>query len=409
MYIKRAAEDAVLEVTRTFPVLLVCGPRQTGKTTLLRHLAEENRKYVTLDDIQVRTLAKSDPKLFLQRYAPPILIDEIQYAPELLPYIKIHVDESRRNGEFWLTGSQTFSMMKNVSESLAGRVGIINLLGLSQSEIAGIPSRPFTTKPEELIKRLETAKKKTLKETFSAIFRGSMPAVWVSPDIDHDRYYMSYVSTYLQRDINDLTQVADQTAFYNFLVAAAARTGRMVVYDDLAKDAGISAPTAKRWLSLLVSSNIVALVQPYHNNILKRVVKAPVMHFLDTGLCAYLLRWESPETLERGAMAGNFFESYVFAEIYKSYLNAGKVPPVYYYRDTAKREIDLLLYSDNTLQPIEVKKSASPDKSAVKNFSVLQPKESGNFPDVSSGAVVCLADDLLPLDEKNWIVPAWLI
>ncbi|MDE7212280.1 MAG: ATP-binding protein, partial [Lachnospiraceae bacterium] len=314
-YIKRAAEDSIIRISKMFPVLLVTGPRQVGKTTLLQKLAEAEmetgikRKYVTLDDPDARYLAKRDPALFLQRYSPPVLIDEIQYATELFPYIKISVDHSKQKGDFWLTGSQVFRLMKNVSESLAGRVGIINLLGLSDAEIYSTPSEPFSTDAKHLMKRLSAAKPRGLNEIYQRIFKGSMPELYADEKIDWEIYYRSYVDTYLQRDIRDLAQVADEMQFYNFMTIVAAHTSKPVVYEELAGAAGISAPTAKKWLSILVSSHIIALVQPYHNNALKRVVKMPLLHFLDTGLAAYLLRWGNPEALEKGAMSGAIFES----------------------------------------------------------------------------------------------------
>jgi predicted AAA+ superfamily ATPase len=417
MYIKRALEDSVLRVSKTFKVLLLTGSRQVGKTTLLKNLAEEGRDYVTLDDPDIRYLAKNDPALFIQRYTPPVIIDEIQYAPEILPYIKMNVDRSGENGGYWLTGSQMFHTMKNVSESLAGRVGIVHLLGLSSSEIGEKSSVPFVTAPDWLKARMKVMPKLELGSIYERIFRGSMPALYADPTIDLETFYVSYINTYLQRDIRDLTQVADEMAFYNFMVCVAARTSKPVIYEELAKEVGISAPTAKKWLSILVSSRIVALLQPYHNNALKRVIKTPLLHFLDTGLCAYLLKWGNAEILERGAMSGAFFESWVFSEIYKSYLNAGKEPPIYYYRDKDQREIDLLLVQDGTLYPIEIKKAASPGREAVKHFKVLDPvSEPEKFSDLSvhrmeigNGAVICMANDLLPLDQKNWYVPAWLI
>lgn len=417
MYIRRAIEDTVKNVANTFPVMLVTGPRQVGKSTMLGHLAEQERKIVTLDDPDVRYLAKTDPALFMQRYTPPVLIDEIQYATELLPYIKMAVDRSKRNGEYWITGSQSFVMMEDVSETLAGRVGIINLLGLSTSEIFGIPSRVFRTDPEGLINRINEAKKLGINELFARIFRGSMPRLYAGDSIDLETFYRSYTDTYLKRDIKDLTQVADEMAFYNFMTIVAARTARPVVYDELAKESGISAPTAKKWLSILMTSRTIALVQPFHSNVLKRVTKMPLLHFLDTGLCAHLLKWGNPEALEKGAMSGAFFESYLFSEIYKSYLNAGKEPPVYYYRDKDKNEIDLLLYENGTLYPIEMKKSASPGRGAIKNFKLLKPAtEPEKYGDaggmkamIGYGAVICMANELLPIDKNNWIVPAWLI
>ncbi|HIR03520.1 MAG TPA: ATP-binding protein [Candidatus Scatovicinus merdipullorum] len=417
MYIKRAIEETIAKVAGMFPVLFVTGPRQVGKTTLLKQLAEAGRKYVTLDDPDVRYLAKHDPALFMQRYTPPVFIDEIQYATELLPYIKMSVDESGRKGDFWITGSQVFRLMKNVSESLAGRAGIVHLLGLSDAEIYGYASKPFTTDPQQLLKRLDVVKARNLNEIYARIFKGSMPALYADEAVDWETYYRSYVDTYLQRDIRDLAQVADEMEFYNFMTVVAAHTAKPVVYEELAGAAGISAPTAKKWLSILVSSHVVALVQPYYNNVLKRVVKMPLLHFLDTGLAAYLLKWGNAEALEKGAMSGAFFESFVFSEIYKSYLNAGKEPPIFYYRDKDQKEIDLLLYQNGTLYPIEVKKAASPGKGAIKSFHVLdavqEPEKFGAINelkiDIGEGSVVCMAKDLLPIDAKNWYVPVWLI
>lgn len=422
-YIKRTAEDTVAQISKMFPVLLLTGPRQVGKTTLLQRLAKMQedigikRKYVTLDDPDARYLAKHDPALFLQRYTPPVLIDEIQYATELLPYIKMSVDQSKRKGDFWITGSQVFRLMKNVSESLAGRVGIVNLLGLSDAEIYQEPSEPFQTDPAYLMNRLSARTPKGLNEIYGRIFKGSMPELYADENVSWETYYRSYVDTYLQRDIRDLAQVADEMQFYNFMTIVAAHTSKSVVYEELASAAGISAPTAKKWLSILVSSHIIALVQPYHNNALKRVVKMPLLHFLDTGLAAYLLKWGNPEALEKGAMSGAFFESYVFSEIYKSYLNAGKEPPIFYYRDKDQKEIDLLIYQNGVLSPIEIKKAASPGKAAIKNFNVLEPvtreEAFGGLAalkvEIGAGSVICMANDLLPVDEKNWYVPVWLI
>lgn len=422
-YIKRAAENTIIKISKMFPVLLLTGPRQVGKTTLLQKLAEEQRelgverKYVTLDDPDVRYLAKHDPALFLQRYTPPVLIDEIQYATELLPYIKMNVDCSKKKGDFWITGSQVFRLMKNVSESLAGRVGIANLLGLSDVEIYQEPNEPFSTDTKRLMNRLSAMKPRGLNEIYQRIFKGSMPELYADENVDWETYYRSYVDSYLQRDIRDLAQVADEMQFYNFMTIVAAHTSKPVVYEELANAAGISAPTAKKWLSILVSSHIIVLVQPYHNNALKRVVKMPLLHFLDTGLAAYLLKWGNPEALEKGAMSGAFFESYVFSEIYKSYLNAGKEPPIYYYRDKDQKEIDLLLFQNGILSPIEIKKAASPGTASIKNFRVLDPVSTSKTFDnletlkveIGTGSVICMANNLLPIDEKNWYVPVWLI
>ncbi|RCX18369.1 hypothetical protein DFR58_105133 [Anaerobacterium chartisolvens] len=417
MYIKRKVEDTILNISSTFPVLMLTGPRQSGKTTLLNKLSEADRKYVTLDDPADRLFARNEPTAFLERYSPPVIIDEIQYAPELFPYIKMHVDRHKNSGDFWLTGSQMFHMMKNVSESLAGRAGIINLFGLSNNEISGTLFEQYTTEKDELLKRIHTAKPMTLPDVFERIFKGGMPRIYEQPNVNQEEYYSSYVQTYLSRDIRELTQVADELTFYRFLCIAAARTGSMVNYDALAKEAEISAPTAKQWLSVLVSSGIVILIEPYHNNALKRVVKSPRMYFLDTGLAAHLTKWSSSAVLESGAMAGEFFETYVVSEIYKSFVNVGKKPPLYYYRDSNTKEIDLIIWQNGTLYPIEIKKSSNP-VGATKNFGVLNPvTDETNFDELSkhlkmkigTGNVICLANNLRPIDSKNWTVPVWLI
>ena len=408
-YIKRAAEDTIARVSKMFPVLLVTGPRQVGKTTLLQRLADIQksegieRKYVTLDDPDVRYLAKHDPALFLQRYSPPVLIDEIQYATELLPYIKMSVDRSKRKGDFWITGSQVFRLMKNVSESLAGRVGIINLLGLSDAEIYQEPSEPFQTDAEQLMNRLSVRSKKDLNEIYRRIFKGSMPELYADEYVDWETYYRSYVDTYLQRDIRDLAQVADEMQFYNFMTIVAAQTSKPVVYEELASAAGISAPTAKKWLSILVSSHIIALVQPYHNNALKRVVKMPLIHFLDTGLAAYLTRWNTVDVLMNGAMAGAFFETFVISEIIKSYYNAGVLDlPLYFYRDKEQNEIDLIIWQNGMLHPVEIKKHADPNKNDVKAFAQLDKLKDLKR---GTGCVICMYDRFTTLERDVMVAP----
>jgi predicted AAA+ superfamily ATPase len=420
MYYSRTIETAVRSVSDTFPVLVLTGPRQTGKTTLLQAMAEHGRKYVALDNPTDRALAKTEPELFLQRFSPPVIIDEIQHAPELLDYIKIYADTHKTCGAFWLTGSQTFHLMKNVTESLAGRAGVLRLLGLSNSEIDGTYFDAFEVDPDRLTARLERAKRLTLPEVFARIYTGSFPRLYENPNVDRKRYYESYLETYISRDVKDLTQVADELSFLRFISVAAARTATNVNYETLASESGISAPTAKQWLSVLVSSGIVTLIPPYANNALKRVIKSPRMYFLDTGLGAYLTRINSAEFLEGGAMDGAFFETWVVSEIYKSYINNGDRPPLYYYRDQNRKEIDLIIHLNNTVYPIEIKKSASP-KDAVRHFSVLspiaeEPREEDRFSgaghlktEIGTGAVICLASDVLPIDRKNWLVPAWLI
>jgi len=404
VYIQRALENRIREINSQFPALIVTGPRQVGKTTMLKNIAETKRKYISLDDPVAREMAKSDPALFIERYSPPVLIDEIQYAPQLFPYIKMYIDEQKRAGAFWMTGSQMFHMMKNVTESLAGRVAVIQMFGLSQSELANTENTPFIGGHEAMLQRMNSRKPQKLDEVYARIHGGGMPAVCTG-ETEWEIFYSSYLNAYLQRDIKDLAQVGDETAFMRFMTACAARTSRMVNYADMAKDVDISAPTAKQWLSILVSSGIIALIQPYFNNVLKRAIKAPNMYFMDTGLCAYLTRWDSAKTLEVSAMSGAFFETYAVSEILKSYYNAGKRPPVYYYRDTEGKEIDLLLERNGTLYPIEIKKSANPGKEAVRHFSVIEKTNLLR----GEGSVVCLYRDVMPVNKNDWIVPVWLI
>lgn len=403
MYHPRTLESFIRKADRQFPVLMVTGPRQVGKTTLLQHIRGEDRAYVTLDDPLLRSLAREEPALFLQRFPPPVLIDEIQYAPELLPFIKMEVDRAHRPGMFWLTGSQQFHLMKEISESLAGRVGIINMLGLSSREINGasVEASPFLPAPEAMQERAKSASPVSLKEVYTRIWRGSFPVIALDEGIDRDLFYGSYVQTCLQRDIRDLARVGDEAAFLRFLRAAAARTGQLVNQADLARDADISPSTAGNWLSILQTSGIVYLLEPYHSNVTKRLVKSPKLYFIDTGLCAYLTAWSSPETLEAGAMSGPILETWILTEILKSYWHAGRSAPLYYYRDKDKKEIDLLIVQDDVIYPLEIKKTAAPDKSDIRHFKVLERLAGAPGP----GGVICLADQTLPLTETRWVIP----
>jgi len=407
MYLPRAISQACLDAAKQFPVLLLTGPRQVGKTTLLQHLAKKDRNYVTLDDPAARTLAQSDPALFLQRFEPPVLIDEIQYAPELLPHIKMAVDRGgRKKPSFWLTGSQQFRLMKGISETLAGRVAILNLLGLSQRERRrrNLDVPPFLPTDAALKPRQGDAPALTLKRAYADMWLGSYPAIATKTVRDRDLFYSSYLQTYLQRDVRDLAQVANEAAFLRFLKACAARTAQMLNLSDLARDADVAVNTAKSWLSILQASFQVALLAPYHSNLTKRLVKAPKLHFLDTGLCAYLAEWSSPETLEAGAMSGAMLETYVFAEVLKSWWNHGKQPQLYYYRDKEQREIDLLIVQDRTVHPVEVKKSGSP-----------RPERAGHFPaarmglKIGDGAVICLCREMLPIQRGATAIPLGLL
>ena len=405
MYIKRHLEEQIFKASGQYPVVMVCGQRQVGKSTMLHHIKEDGRRYVTLDDLNARRLAETDPGLFFETYGAPLLIDEFQRVPSVLLEIKRIVDEKALNGEdnnglFWLTGSQKFTMMKNVSESLAGRVAVFDMSSLSCAEIEGRPAALFQPETDALRERLETARKKDVHQIFENIFRGGMPRLLTS-DIERDRYYMDYVNTYLEKDVKDLSQVGKLSEFADFLVYMAARTGQELKYSDISGAVGISAPTAREWVSILERSGIIYLLRPYCSNITKRLVKTHKVYFMDTGLAAYLCRWPDAATIENGAMDGAFLETYVVTEIVKSYYNAGKFPDLYYYRDVDKKEIDLLLTAGQALIPIEIKKSKSP-LGADKNFGVLERLHA----EVKPGLVVCMADELLPLNRKAWLCPA---
>lgn len=403
MYLARTLDAYVKKAARQMPVLLVTGARQVGKTTLLRHASGRGRSYVTLDDPLVLRLAREDPLLFLERFPPPVLIDEIQYAPALLPHIKMTVDRIGRPGLIWLTGSQMFHLMKGVSESLAGRVGIVRLLGLSRRELLGQArqSRPFLPLPAQIRKQCESGGGLGLKALYERIWRGSFPAIALSRKTDRDLFYGSYVQTYLQRDVRDLARVGDQTAFLRFLRAAAARTGRLLNLSDLARDADVAPNTAKQWLSILETSGIVCLIEPYHANVTKRLVKAPKLYFLDTGLCAYLTGWSSPETLEAGALSGAILETWVAAEIMKSYWHNGFSAPLHFYHDKDGKEIDLLIVRDGAIYPLEIKKTAAPARGDVRHFQALERLNLS----VGPGGVICLAPDVLPLSSTAQTIP----
>lgn len=409
MYSPRTLEASFARTSEHFPVMLVTGARQVGKTTLLRKLADKGRKYVSLDDPRVLTLAREDPPLFFERYSPPVLVDEIQYAPQLFPYIKMLVDAERKPGDFWLTGSQQFHLMRGVSESLAGRVGLLELLGLSYRESlgegAGQPAFFPDGKEYACRAAAETDSGLPLMELYSRIWRGGFPVLAADSELEPEVFYRSYVATYLQRDVRDLAAVGDEASFLRFMRAAAARTGQLLNTALLARDADVAPNTAKKWLSILQASGIVYLLEPYHANVVKRMVKTPKLYFLDTGLAAYLTEWFSPETLEAGAMSGAILETWMFVEILKSWLHNGLTPSFYYYRDRDNREVDLLIVRDGVGYPVEFKKTASPDRAAAANFPLVA--KAGL--EVGTGTVLCLIREALPLTGTSWSVPAgWL-
>ena len=410
MYITRNIEQTINRISNQFKVLLLTGARQVGKTTLLKYLAQgSGRTYVTLDDLAVRSLALSDPALFLQRYTPPLLIDEIQYAPQLLSYIKIYADNGTHNGDIWLTGSQRLPLMQGVTESLAGRVCIIDLQGLSANEINGTDNtEPFLPEVELLFNRINKAKKQSLKEIYKLIWHGSMPAMYNGGEQDWQSYYASYVQTFLQRDVMKLLQINDEMVFFRFLCAAAGQTGKMINYAELAKAAEISAPTAKQWVKTLEAAGIIYLLQPFMPPGAKYIVKAPKLYFFDTGLAAYLTRWLNADALEAGAASSEFFETWVVTEIYKSYANKGVVSPLYYLRNFNGKEIELIIWQNGTAYPVAIKKSAYPNK-AVKTFAILEPVSADAKIQIGAGGIVCLIDDLLPAADSLYYIPAWVL
>ncbi len=398
MYIKRTSEDVIKKLSKQFKVVLVTGARQVGKSTLLKH-CDENRNYVSLDDLSERELAINEPKLFLETHKTPLIIDEIQYAPELLSYIKLIVDKSDKKGQYWLTGSQQFHLMKNVSESLAGRVGILDLMGLSLVELSQTPNNePFFPDLEYIEKRRENHKNYSTSNIFKIIYNGSFPALNNQDEFqDRNAFYSAYIRTYIERDIRDLSSISNEMKFLNFIRVVAARTGQVLKYSELANAVDISEPTAKTWLSVLVSSNIVYLLEPYYRNITKRMTKMPKIYFLDTGLCSYLTGWSSPEVIEKGAMNGAFFETFVVSEILKSYRHNGERPLIYWYRDTQQKEIDLLIERDGKLHPIEIKLTSNPNKSMLKHFKVLDNQ--------GYGGLICMRESDIPLTEDVSAIP----
>jgi len=407
MFVKRHIEDAVNRRAKMKGAVVITGARQVGKTTLIENIMPDIPK-VTFDDLPSRRRAIDEPSVFFDLNPPPIFIDEVQYAPVIFHYIKILLDKSRKKGEFFLTGSQSFSLMANVTESLAGRAGILELLGLSLREIHNDSwNVPFLPTLEYLIKRKESVPPIiSTNEMWNIIHRGSMPELVTQRDYEWDAFYADYVTTYIERDVRSLSQVADEGDFLKFMTVCAAMTGQMLNLASVARDVGVSEPTAKRWLSILTASGIVYLLKPYSNNAIKRIVKTPKLYFLDTGLAAYLTRWMTAETLQIGAMRGRFFENFVVAEILKSYKNAGKEVDIYYLRDTNHREIDLIIHQDNTLYPLEIKANSEPDTNDIKHFSVLDDIANVN---VGEGGVICPAKDILPLKEKHKIIPLWAI
>ena len=405
MYIHRSLEPKFLKMDAFFKAVLVTGARQVGKTTMLKHLSK-NRTYVSLDDIDTLTLAKEDPKLFFMRYKPPIIIDEVQKAPELFPYIKIICDESDETGLFWLTGSEQFSMMKNVTESLAGRIGIMSLYPLSMSEISGVTfDTPIDFSVDALVKRESQAKPFDLNSVFTQVWKGGMPQVQNADSEQRSFYYSSYIDTYLMRDVVAAGGVTDEVRFKKFLIACAANTAQQLNLTNIAMISDISQPTAKSWLALLERLNIVYLLAPYSNNKLKRLAKTPKLYFWDTGLCSYLAKWLSVDTLINGNANGYYFENFVVTELIKDLEYHSVNFDLSYFRDSNSKEIDIFLESEGKIHPLEIKLSASPDKREVKKYSVL---DASSIPR-GNGGIICMSPTVIPIDESNCYIPVNII
>lgn len=403
MYISRTLADYILQINDSFKVLLLTGPRQIGKTTLLENLQQDVRSYVSLDALDKRMAAKEDPAGFVAALDLPVLIDEVQYAPELFSYIKMVVDKQKeKRGLFWMTGSQQFAMMKNVSESLAGRVAIVSMSGISLAEEEGRPTTPPFIPTQEVLKdRQKIASSLSAKDIFFKIWRGAYPDVVTAGGKNWQQFYESYVLTYVERDARDYLQIDNLVAFGKFLQVAAARTGQKINYREISKEIGIAEQTIKSWFNVLEATGLIVMLYPYFKNVGKRVLKTPKFYFMDTGLCAYLTKWVNPDVLENGAMAGAMLETYVISEIIKSYIHNGVAPPIYYYADKDHKEVDLLIERAGHLYPIEIKKTASVRNSGFKGFDFLKSLKTP----IGHGCVLCFSSDLIPYSKDVDIVP----
>ena len=407
-YITRALERTFKRLSAEFPAILITGPRQAGKTTMLEKLAQEEgcgREYISLDDLNERQMAKNDPKMFFQIHKPPVYIDEAQYAPELFPYIKMQIDKTHNPGDFWLTGSQVFKLMKGVHESLAGRICLLNMFPMSQAEVYRYETQPFELDTEKLIERAGRIEAIDTRDVYKRIFNGGMPSLASGQFTDRRAVYGSYVSTYIDRDVKEISGTVDSLKFMNFITAAAALTGQMLNIKTIAETAEIDQTKAKEWLAILETLGIIFYLHPYSNNVLKRTISKPKLYFNDTGLAVYLTKWSDADTLMNGAMSGAILENFAVSEIMKSYHNCGMEPNIYYYRDKDAKEIDLLIEGDGKLYPVEIKKTATPDSRLTQVFKVIDKSSMIR----GTGAMLCLSDRLSAFNSENLIVPIWLI
>jgi predicted AAA+ superfamily ATPase len=407
VYIQRHIEKVVERISKKKPVLIVTGARQVGKTTMLKQMY--NLNYVTMNTAATRQSAKESPSIFFDYNKLPIIVDEIQKAPELFEYVKEIVDGKKMHGQFYLTGSQSFKLMQNITESLAGRAGIIQMMGVSLRELSGKEYyEPF--KPtNEHIEQMRDVKKFGFEKMLGIIHKGSFPELYETETSlkDWSDYHNGYFQTYIERDVREIINIKDELSFVKFVKATAARTGQQLNYSALAEVCGKDEKTVKNWLSVLQANGLIYLLEPYYNNFNKRLSKTPKLYFLDTGLACYLLGWHTPTQMHEGAMWGQIFETYIVGEIIKSYYNDGRtLLPLYYYRDKEKNEIDLITEEAGTLYPIEIKTTSDPNKSMIKAFEMLK-----KIPDkkIGSGGIVCMSKEILPLAGGNWIIPVEVI
>ena len=406
-YIKRDIDSLVLEVSKSYSAAIITGPRQVGKTTTLRRMLGQGRRFVSLDNKDNRRLAGTDPELFLSLHPAPVIIDEVQYAPELFPYIKMEIDNGAPPGSYLMTGSQMYQLMKLAGESLAGRAAILRMSGLSQHEIYGNGEcLPLTLNLDALKKRAAYGKPTDVLGQFERIWDGSLPAHISGKHENRDIFYSSYFDSYIDRDIRDMVDLKDEFLFRDFVRAAACRAGEMLNIHAIASDVGVSDETAKTWLSYMEKSGVIFYLRPFSNNLLNRTIKkTPKLYFFDTGLVAYLTKYSSPEILMNGAISGSILENYVVSEIIKTYSNNGMEYYAHYYRDIDSKEVDMILEGDGQLHPIEIKKTASPPKELVSAYKVL---DKASVPR-GVGAVVCTKRELSALDKGTMIVPVWAI
>lgn len=403
MYIHRDIEKTINELLSQFKVVLVTGARQVGKTTVLKESIGDRYTYITMEDSAFAKQASDDPVLFFQANALPLIIDEVQRVPELFQSTKFVVDQSNQRGQIVLTGSQTYELMRGVSESLAGRIGILEMSGLSLRELNGVKDKGAYI-PQQIER--DSISEQNILGLWARIQRGFMPELYAT-DIPWDRFWTNYVQAYLERDVRDLVNLKNERKFYEFMIACAARTGELFNASSIASDLGIDYKTVQSWISILQASGIIRILYPFWPNTGKSITKTPKIYFMDTGLVCHLTRWTTPDQLRNGAVAGHVFETFVVSEVLKSYMNAGaNLRDVWFYRDSKKREIDLVIQEGHILHPVEIKTAATVNADAVKNFRCLEGMKDY---EVGFGHVICQTPEPYFITRDVQAVPVWAI